>query len=222
MTALLLRIRLQPALALVLLAPVACGLPARRSHKAPADLKLTPTSIGSLKLNSPVTLRRVEAAFPGTRIESGCGETGPSRYCYFAVSVLPPAGQPPDRQPEELFTLIAALTGKQASRALKSRILPDEEFTASSLTVASPRVTDSYGVRVGDRHSRVRRLRAGALEFGSLAESLFLGAGRLYYRFDVPPTSGGGFDRLAADATEQDLARTDARVNALNWPSPIP
>jgi hypothetical protein len=210
---------------LLLLLLTACSLPkgspgTRVEGREKRDVILTPTRLGSLKLDAPVTLRQIQAAFPGRTVDTGCGETQDSRYCYFAVSRAPLEGT--NENAEELFTLISALEGGQASRSLKKPVGPTEPFVPSGLTVSSPSVRDSFGVRVGDRYSRLRQLRKETLEFGASGESLFLGAGRIFYQFDVPPARDGGFDRQATEAAEQDLARIDARVSALNWPRPLP
>ena len=183
---------------LILMILPAVGIAKDLSEK----ILLTESTIGGLPLSTTtqVSLADLQAQFSGYQVIEGFGQGDSPDFHYFEVL---------DSSQELVLRMYGF--GFSATNA-------QPQYPIDLLVVFSPRVIDQFGVSLGMTYHEVTQLRNGPFEFGANHFDNFLGAGKIWYGFDLNSTENVPLN--PEDFTVSDLRKNNPRVAAISWPSP--
>jgi hypothetical protein len=191
------------------------GLSKNKTNKGDADKKshrpliLSNNALGSLKLSKGVKVSKAILAktFPKFIVHRSKGQQDGPDFHYFEIK-----------------------SGKNVLFEIKSNIAPDrksvitdtDEVPLDELVIRSNTIADEYGIKIGDRYSKLTQKRKGKLAFGASHHQLFLGNNKIFYLLETPPDPRfPQADRSPEGVTLIEVQKFNSRVTTISWPGPI-
>jgi hypothetical protein len=165
------------------------------------ELILTERSLGSLILeNEPfVSIDSLRKLFPDYQVNHGIHSGDSPDFHLFQIAT---------REGELLFTISSFIEDGDQT--------PNKDGTVAVpihlLKVVSPRISDAYGLRVGNSVADILRTRGKNLEFGAEHHDVSLGANRIFY------TIGNPTHRSPDGLKFTDAVRGNWRIRSISWP----
>jgi hypothetical protein len=159
------------------------------------ELVLTDSSLGSMKISVGMELSLIDLIreFPTYKITHTIGSGDSPDYHKFLVSTF---------QNEDLFAFYSFIETDDDYR--KGVVKLDE------IAIFSPKVKDKYGISTSSTLSEINEKRAG-LEFGAGHMDNYLGAGKIWYMFDVNGMHGTMLSKESA-------FKQNPKINVISWP----
>ena len=173
------------------------------------NLVLTKTSLGKLKLsqNSMISFKKIKEAFPQFIVEHEIASGDSPDFHYITVQ---------NKHKELLFYLISYFDEKVNKDTIK--------YDIDLLKITSSKIVDSYGIRVGDRVSKVVKIRGSNLNIGANHFDNAIGKDKTFYQVTVEPSEAlkkKGLDYInPEEVTLDQILKKNPEVTSISWPYP--
>lgn len=157
---------------------------------------LWPLALGKGAKISEESLKKL---FPSFTVTYEIGQGDSPDFHYFKVL---------DRKGELLFAIRSFIEDESSANKKTAPL----EVPIHLLQIYSARITDFYGVRVGDHVKDIIEKRGKTLSFGAGHHDVYLGSGEIYYNIKT------GRDQSPENLTLKDATKGNWEIRSISWP----
>lgn len=154
-----------------------------------------------------ISLKKVKEAFPQFIVKHEIASGDSPDFHYITVQ---------DKHNELLFYLVSYFDEKVNKDTIK--------YDIDLLKIISSKIIDSYGIKVGDRVSKVINIRGSNLETGANHFDNAIGKDMIFYQVTVEPDEAlkkKGLDYInPEEVTLDQIIKENPEVTSISWPYP--
>jgi len=173
------------------------------------DLILTKTSLGKLKLsqNSLISFKEIKDTFPQFIVKHEIGHGDSPTFHRITVQ---------NKDKETLFCLLSYYDEKVNKNTIK--------YDIDFLKIVSSKIVDSYGIRIGERVSKVIKNRGADLKVSANHFDNSIGKDMIFYEITVEPSEELkkiGIDYISPEGVTLDqIIKENPKIKSISWPHP--